>query len=608
MSDFLVDLGGVYAGKALVASIQRKYGVRPPNGAHCSFAWGTVAFVVGPNTQVLLDDEGGPEKKAAWVLISIGDLVAPSLKEIAEILSGLSECLGRDPGAQFDAKQLLSSLNGAFAMFFGRDEGFAVCTDPVGSVSIYVAVSREGAVKAVGTHPDLVARLTDSQDELDALSVCEFLNRGAPCFPNTLYTRVKELGPGRVYWFGRDGHRWSKHRGETYWLPPEEADNFDIRTAADELATKFVAAVKDRCTGGRVGVYLSGGLDSRIVLASVPRERECVAVTFCDKINREARTAQRVAKVYGREWIPLFRDTNYLARHLRPVGQLIGSECEWLHAHGAGFAGALTDLGFEIILTGLLMNNLVRGYYAADVRRKRRLLGLLPPKYEIVPFDYAGSVSPFCMKAIHSRVIEGSVERLRDYSMRHFGHNRPSRCEWLDVYPFSQAGDNTMWVAERRLVPMRLATLDRRILDLVFRLPISIKLDTRFYKRVVGSVCGKGARIRNANDGISPTSGYVLAIFQRSLRKAEDWVQKSLRLCGRRSVVHHSWHDYQHYWETNPLIQEQVHKYWQRLKIFEGEVFQVSVDSLICDPSLIWKNGFRILQLALWRDIVEETP
>ena len=65
---------------------------------------------------------------------------------------------------------------------------------------------------------------------------------------------------------------------------------------AAELADAFVDAVRLRTRGpSRVGVLLSGGLDSRAVLAADKESRIGVALTVGDTVNQEVRLARRIS-------------------------------------------------------------------------------------------------------------------------------------------------------------------------------------------------------------------------------------------------------------------------------------------------------------------------
>jgi hypothetical protein len=335
-------------------------------------------------------------------------------------------------------------------------------------------------------------------------------------------------------------------------------------------------------------------------MAAVPASSPCLGLTFLDRINREARTARRVARCYGREWVPLTRDPEFIARMALDTVKFTGCEGDWVDAHGLGFSDDFARHGLGAVLTGLLMNNNIRGYYAADMRRVARGGGLLPPRFEFIPYDYPTAIKPFHPHLFPVGLQEASVERRRAFLKGHPGLKRESKAEWLSGYPFSQASDNTIWVAERRTTPIRLPAMDRRFLDIACRMPMSLKAQGRVFQRMAIQILGKGVRIPNANDGVRPGSGHFSTLVQKAIRRIEDHGRATLSRFGVQLSVPHSWHDYQRYWQKSEGIRALSTEGINNLQELGGAIFTTDVTALLGEPSLHWLYGFRLVQLAMW--------
>lgn len=602
MSDFLISFGRKQAPKTLLKLLQMPYPV-PRLKSECrEFPWGTACLLFEPLSAGCLLRGG------ETVFAPVGDLLLGGGEATAE---GLIRCAARmragkvNLGPGFETDPLFGRLNGAFAALLADETGPAIITDPLGSVQVYAGRNRDGDLIAVGTHPDLVACLTDEDDKIDPISVFEFLNAGTPCFPHTIHKCVQELAPGRLHVFGCGADGRTTITEAVWWpFPAEFQDVPDEAELALSLGKAFTAAVEDRCQNGTVAVTLSGGLDSRLVMSAVPKSTRCIGFTFCDVVNREAQIARRVARCYGREWVPLFRDEEYVARTATETIRLIGCEGDWVNAHGLGFSGEIARHSVGTVLTGLLMNNNVKGYYAADVHRVSRAWGLLPARSEIVSYDYVNALKPFSSRVFRDDLLQEARARRRVFLTGHPGINRESVAEWLDGYPFSQAPDNTAWVAERRLLPVRLPAMDRRLLDLACRVPMRMKMGGRLFKRMATPIMGKGARIPDANDGVRPGSNHVQRLLQRAIRKVENRGRKTLGQLGVKFHVPHSWHDYQRYWQRSLLLRRLGEEHGRNLEAFD--VFETNPQQLIADPKLPWEYGLRLVQLALWKSIVRE--
>jgi asparagine synthetase B (glutamine-hydrolysing) len=603
MADFLIRFG---SDRHLLELLRQPYGARAPRGREFTFPWGRVAVLADP-----VANGRNIVTVGTSVLAWVGELVAPSELSVLETALGSLEAasMSSDGGGFLQALQatgLLGQLNGAFALLVATNRHVAVVTDPMGSVQVYEGRGG-GTVTALGTHPDLTARCAGDEYEIDPVSVGEFINTGIACFPATMFRNVREVMPGTVWCWsaGTDGQAGSSDPREfRYWTPPNEESAGKAREFEDEFVRRWQKAVEVRCRGEKLGVQLSGGLDSRIVMAAIPKDRECVGVTLCDTINREAEIARRVAAVYGRPWEPLYRDPEYLGQTLMPATRFVGCEGEWHHGHTLGFADSLADMGVDAVFTGLLMDNNFKGYYALDVKREARAGGLLGARYRVEPVDYASQISAHCRQHVRSATVEAIQERRRAFAANHFARNRWSAAEWLDGFPYSQACDNTGWVIERRVLPMRLPVMDRTLVDLAFRIPMQLKAGGRFFEKAAVRILGPGREVPNANNGVKPGSGHWTMILQRALRKTKNTQRRMLSRLGVKQPVPHSWHDFQGYWRDSQVFAALRDEHADQLRALD--VFSSDPVELVRSRTTSWQLGCRLLQLAAWKSLLKE--
>lgn len=136
---------------------------------------------------------------------------------------------------------------------------------------------------------------------VDTEAVQNYFQYGHMTKDETWYKDVKLLDSGTVLTWNLKTKSASKHR---YWWwseiqpLPEKIDQDEI---ADELGRLFKQAVLDRCReGSRVGLTLSGGLDSRAILAAMPpTDKPIVAVTFGKHECPDIRFARMAAAEKG---------------------------------------------------------------------------------------------------------------------------------------------------------------------------------------------------------------------------------------------------------------------------------------------------------------------
>lgn len=605
MADFILCFAPTNRLGDLTDFLRQPYHPRTPTGATLLRPWGGFGILADPcaHGQNL---PGSETVAVGWV----GDLPEPHRTPVLKQLIACATKVEEAGGFEALASELLKTncldrLNGASAVALIGSTGACVITDPFSAVQVYSGTDREGNLAAVGTHPDLVARAASDEDHIDPVSVSDFINTGTPCWPYTMHTHVRELAPGSIHVFAPNKAGRIAHTCRAYWTPPC-AEKAAAREAdlAQEFSHAWTAAVADRCSGSRIAVQLSGGLDSRLVMAAVPASKDCVGLTLCDTLNREALIARDVAQAYGRSWETLQRDEEYVGRTALDSIRFTGCEGEWHHAHSIGFTDSIAAMGIDTVFTGLFMDNNFKGYYAKDVIRVPRLGGLLAATHRIGTLDYVNQIHPTCTQYVCAEAVEGSRQRRRELAESHFARQRQSPWEWLDGYPLTQASDNTGWIVERRVFPLRLPVMDRRLVDLAFRVPMLWKADNRFFLKSATRVFGPGNRIPNANNGVAPGSGHMAYLWQRGKRKLQTRARRALKSLGMKFPVPHSWHDYQTYWAESRILRDLVAAHGNRLRLFEGKALKPGAEALLQRKELPWRPALRLLQLAVWRSVI----
>jgi len=599
MSDFLINVGNSSAPAENVQQMRMSYpNRRRPEGKSFQFSWGSVSVLDERFGKNLFEING---TVVAWV----GDLLANTSRDFLESLVRLVKDLRTQVGGQNSCKPhpALNELNGSFAFVIADADGFSVITDLMNYVQVYAATDSDGRVTSVGTHPDLVARVGGQAESLDLTSLGEFLNAGTPLFPNTSYTNVQELQPASVHGVACPDQAQRLTRVE-YWSPPAEVRaGYNETALVEELREILLTIIRARCQVNKAGVFLSGGLDSRLIMAAVPDTVECVGITFANNLNRETRTARRVAACYRREWIPLIRDPDYLANCLLDAVKLTGCEYEWTCAQVIGVADALAPLGLDVILEGTLFNDYLTGFCAREWKLQKRWGGLLPSYYRKTDWDFLNQISGFWREHFAAKVTRDMVARRQTTYDRLADPHRGSIAEWLEIHPFTQDPTVGYYPAERRTLPVRLVAMDRRALDFSFRCPIELKVGGRLYGKAAASIYGKGKHIPNANDGVRPGSSHCSRLVQRAVHELKRNATRKVAEMRGRPQVPHSWHNYQRYWRESAKLRNLCERYGPNLDEFDGVLIEGRGRELLANLELHWEYGFRLLQLAVWREL-----
>jgi asparagine synthase (glutamine-hydrolysing) len=165
-------------------------------------------------------------------------------------------------------EQCLRHLRGmfAFAIYDSRSDKLFAARDHLGQKPLFYSHSQErfcfaSEIKALIT-------LDPCLRELDGEALCEYLALRIITPPRSMFRRVRKLPPAHFL-----VHQNGQLTVERYWeLEFEPKLSIDYREAVDELDRQVQASVEHHLVSDvPVGAFLSGGLDSSLIVAMMSR-------------------------------------------------------------------------------------------------------------------------------------------------------------------------------------------------------------------------------------------------------------------------------------------------------------------------------------------------
>ena len=189
----------------------------------------------------------------------------------------------------------------AFAIWDASERRLFLARDRLGKKPLYYA--RHGGRFAFAS--ELRALLMDPSlpRGVDADAVALYLRFGYVPAPLTILRAVRTLPPAHFAWENSDGLRV-----ERYWNPLDAALQGPLALSDDEASMRLEALLKDAVARRRVsdvpiGAFLSGGIDSSLVVALMQENGTVPARTFSirfeDPAYDESESAARVARQLG---------------------------------------------------------------------------------------------------------------------------------------------------------------------------------------------------------------------------------------------------------------------------------------------------------------------
>lgn len=250
-----------------------------------------------------------------------------------------------------------SELNGIFhfAIYDRRENKIKLFSDKFGLQPLYYSTLTDGIVFAAEVKAILKGR--DVSKNPDYQSFADFLHYGQILGQKTLFQDIKLLAPGSILTFDVANKKFTMTK---YWRLTNifvENGRYNPKVTKEDVVSLLVKSVKARSTHKEIlGLSLSGGLDSRAILAGL--EKESVGIhTYTLGVPgcADQKLAERMARVgqTNHEFIEL--DNKYLKDFKSMAYNMIRLSDGMYHPHESTEMLALEyfkSARFKILLRG----------------------------------------------------------------------------------------------------------------------------------------------------------------------------------------------------------------------------------------------------------------
>jgi asparagine synthase (glutamine-hydrolysing) len=419
----------------------------------------------------------------------------------------------------------LSELNGEFcALAYDQTDGtLSVLTDRLGTYDVYYTVVDDALVvssslQALALYPGLTPRF-----DPDALqSFCVYTRSMGVRTP---LAGVSRAPPAAVTTFDpatgavdADRYWWPRHR------PVDRSRSFFV----EEFRRRFDAALADRLPAdGDVGVFLSGGSDSRLVLAGLDRAARdrTTAYHLANWMSREARTAERVALTADVDFTLLERDREYLKRSMRRNPSLSNFSGRFDQAYAEAFMDRVRE-GVDVVVDATYADILFKGWGLPrrhlDLPVGRVSLPLAGPSSSVDDYvdQWARDPPSYLAAPKPGRALLRDELFWRGGEVSHHGVSYPSPTElfvWSHVHPQTNMGGSFVFRSLRQHRPHRNPLFDSRLVDLSLSMPLRSHVRHNVVDRAVDALDPALAAIPHAERGVPPAYGFPRAALAEPL-------------------------------------------------------------------------------------------
>jgi asparagine synthase (glutamine-hydrolysing) len=446
----------------------------------------------------------------------------------------------------------LGTLNGNFlVLVYDPTTGkFHLVTDRCG---MYLVYGKERLDRSLTfcSHPDVLASVLGESQNWDLNSLAEFLMTSRLTFPYTYYKSLKGIEPGFIYTFNLQHAPVALESSQRYFdLNYRIDDQTSEWQLAEELASAFKRAVRRRTLPflGRVGVGLSGGLDSRAVLSAAGPGDHIQAFCLFDEQNDEYRLAQRIADACHVKLHPLPRDFEYYGQSAESGVRLSGGTGCISCNHFLGAREPLHELGLKSILTGCYCDYLLKGL-ALNTRESAflRLQQLTQFSFEFYD-PYSWFNTPY---------REGVEVRLKalfpDSARKGLSDQDWVKVERHRIFPLAYEQDLAQRVIPQRVMPWYVPIVDNDIIDVYLKVPIRYKLNASLFKKMLTFLCPRDVcAIPDNNTGAPVNASWPSQTIHRYCSTIRNRISERFR---SRMDTPGSWPNWRFYLRHSQVIQ-----------------------------------------------------
>lgn len=385
-------------------------------------------------------------------------------------LDGEVQRVGGEPAdLSHSARLLVEAVDGGPDLLRRLDGSFAACvyepahrrvhlvTDRYGTRQLYTHRTPGGLVWS--SEIKAMLALPEFPPKVDAEAVAAFVEVGHYIEDRTCFSGVTMVPPATMVTF--EVQNGGVHdTSVTYWrwddIHEGACDSFDA--AARELGSHFRRAVARCCAGTQPGVLLSGGLDSRAILAAAPSNARLKGtVTFGRAGCDDARIASRAAVVRGvphrvvgtrqESWFEERLEGVWVTDGQLGINHMAGFEA--VQAAARTFGTNLHGFGGDTIYGGGFLKSLDVALGPAALEAAADWFGCPP-----------GALAP--------------VARFEEKRLEYWLLNQRSR-------RFIQMGVKLLRTAQRQRFPF----LDSRLVEFVYGVPAAYRFRNRLYEAML---------------------------------------------------------------------------------------------------------------------------
>jgi asparagine synthase (glutamine-hydrolysing) len=425
-------------------------------------------------------------------------------------------------------KDFVHKLNGSFTLIIWdeKSQELLMINDRYGLRPLYYA-ERDGYL-LLGS--EVKAILQDEKFEriVDDRSVADFFSFGYILGTKTFFKGIELLPPASILTCSAGQisieQYWDFNFNEEY---EDQSEEYYIKN----LSKLILQAVERQMNGThRIGVPLSGGFDSRTIVASISKKHYPIHTFTFGKPNcNDAKFAQMVADKLGTDHHFFEFKPDDLASYAEKAVYLTDGMLNCVHAHRMQTYDAAREF-MDIALVGWIGDSMIGSGYLTDD------LANIEDNFQI--FKYLSMYIPinlfrYLFNDNYFSVVEKNLKYSRNYILqigRDVDFKLPSnRLMYYNLKERQRRFTSMGLILVRNSLEVRTPFSDYDLIDFSLKIPPTFKIKKRLYKKVISTMFPHFEKVPYQATGLPlTTSKFQMKIhfFSRLPRKIINKISK----------------------------------------------------------------------------------
>ena len=460
---------------------------------------------------------------------------------------------------QRDGAAGLAELNGAFTVVVwdAHRHELVVVNDRFGLYPHYYA--HTGGIFALA--PELKGVLAAGiPRQLDTTALAQYVRFQQFLGQRTWLADVHVLPPATILRYRPERQHLSL---QTYWdfdqIPQQEIGFDDAVEEAWRLFKRAVATMTQPPL--RAGVYLSGGLDGRIILGATDPNIPVSTITFGDPECRDVVYARAIARAAHRpNHTFALSDGRWVLDHWRLHLALTERMHSWMHGHGISTLSGAREL-VDVHLSGWDGETTLGGIAVLDKHAEDRYYRFAPTETDAMQRLYHAFCQlltwPGMNEAEASALLSGPSASLRslafDSLQQEFGktahYPADRRVDYFIIRNLLRRSLQNQIVTARSHIEVRCPYFDYDLVTFMYSLPDAVRANPNFRRALLARKMPKLALIPYEKDDRLPHENALVRTAHATGLRGVRWIGRRAGLIPPDRTRLYA--DYEHYLRTD---------------------------------------------------------